>query len=673
MFIKKDDEGKYIIYFTKEVPPPEGSDENPTYVNVEVAVLSEVLEEILNFTNYIVIENEGHLQYAFILPIDTSLVLQDKSGCGVNKQIDGRFAIILSEESVNNCRTGEKVVKVESEQDCTYYIFNTNQNGDGYPLNQAELNGLIWQITDTVNGVYDKTTTNPQNLFSFQTKTKHLIGLVDESFSSQTLISGDNELEDYEPTSGYGTTGLFEHGDWNHIFNYVMPSTFNYPIFIVGETEDNLRALSPIYDYSFVRGLIKYGVLERKAIVTADTGGGEEGTGEEGSTSGDNEGADEGTLTVVSDYKLAIALKKRDMTAEPPYSGQFYLEYYDYRLTGICRIDDATTIEFSEQTLNGTGRFIFASISEALYRSMPGRLSSDIMVRSVINRTEITAYDITTLKHICGIYLEDVGTEATKWYTYIWVANMPKDENDETYNVGSETGGIYYNGKWYDYIEFIYEQGEEIDPMCIVTGETLQELGIYFTGWSEDHPGGSLIQCDTLQGQIAEDCKIYYGNWNVTELYTVIFEEEDGERIKTINGIVEGDELNPTEEDWFDDFTWYETNDEGEITEEEANFPQTINSDKTFKGIRKCEVNWIDNDDTVNIQSCNVVFYESEEAEQPISSNTVQFGQTVVPPTEYDGSEWYDRTDTDKNTVVFPYIVTKNMDFILKSEDDTQI
>ena len=60
------------------------------------------------------------MQYAFVLPMQTLLILQDENGCGVSEVIDGKLTVDLSSNAVNNCRDQVKVLEVESNQDTCY-------------------------------------------------------------------------------------------------------------------------------------------------------------------------------------------------------------------------------------------------------------------------------------------------------------------------------------------------------------------------------------------------------------------------------------------------------------------------------------------------------------------------------------------------------------------------
>lgn len=340
------------------------------------------------FTNYIVENGQGNKQYASVYPIESFFTVQDDNGCGVEQLIQGDLVITLSENSVNNCKTGEKVFELVPDDNICYSVFNVRNNT--YPLNRANQNGSLWYINDTVYGLYSSA---PQNLFSFQMKTKHLRGeggMIDTNFVSQTLISGDAEEEVYETTRGYGTTGIFE-----------VPS-FSYPIFVVGETDTHVRILSPVYDYSNVSARLQFGLMQHSETI-------EDGVDEE---------TGEPILIedITEDYKFGIAVNP----------GHYYLDNYPYKLSGIVKMDEQNVIVLNEEVLIGSEKYIFATISELMYKTLKAMSENGTISRLAATST-ITAIDYTGLKHICGVS----GISETTWedpvptqeYTVTWVDN----------------------------------------------------------------------------------------------------------------------------------------------------------------------------------------------------------------------------------------------------------
>ena len=584
---------------------------------VSIANVSNILPQVLSFTNYIVTnEVQGHLQYAFVLPQMTTFTLQDETGCGINDILDGGFSVELSDTSINDCRAGgQKILEIDAVDNCIYSIFkadtNTHLNGEAYPLNKADSNGILWQIDEAINGLYNPTS-NPQNLFSFQMKDKYFRGeggLIDTQFKSSTLVSEEGEEEEYETTYGYGSTGAF-----------VPTSGFNYPVFIVGQN-DKVRALSPVYDYSYVAGLFKYGVLERKESKAVT----DEGTGE---TTYQQE--------VISDYKFGIALKEGDLQGQ--YKGQFYLENYEYKLSGICKLDSITTIEINEETLRGTGQFIFTGITEVMYNSMRSRFSSIFVLRQIINNTTIKAVDTTGLTHICGIDINDIEEEGTKWYTYIWNANMPKDEFDNEYEPSANNGGIYYSNNWFGYIEFFYEENETIEPMQCKNPLRTDLPYSEFLGWTENEPNrnGPFIDFTDPTNLKATESRVYFGNWDTPlPLIPVHFRDSNDTQDLDTQSIEQGQNVSPRGQ--WTQFNWYLR---GDTTMTRINFGTSgygpINAETFFIQYPQVTVHFMDSDDTTQLDA-----------------QTIEQGQNVTPSASLALYNWYLRGDTTMTAIDF--------------------
>lgn len=552
--------------------------ENLKYQNTTINIRN-LIGNILSFTNYITI-NDGRLsnqQYAFVLPTETVLILEDEKQCGVNYPIDGTMAVKLSSNSVNDCRDGgEKILEVETDGDVYYSIFKTDVNGTGYPLNLCENSGILWQIPNQVYGIYSQS--QSQNLFSYQMKSKYFRGegnLIDKNFKSQVAIETEGEEEQFEDTKGYGTTGKF-----------VPDEAFSYPIFIVGEDDTNVRALSPVYDYSNVYALIKYGILQRKEVEESV----DETTGERTYT----------VLEPTEDYKFGIAVKK----------GHFYLDNYKYTLRGVCKVDEVNTIDVREETLLRPEQFIFATITENVYKILKskfvfaGTILSGIL-KYVINNTEITAVDYTGLRHICGIKVEDLKKAETEWYTYIWNANMPNG-----LEASAENGGILYKGDWYNYIEFVYEKGEAPEFMRCKPDQK-------FLGWTEDQPNvdGPFVTESDFPTE-ADSCKVYFGNWGIpTSMVNVVWINDDTDGNNIIEPqmcivhfrVSEADDAREIDRQEIpyghivllrgecEEYTWYK---KGDTTKTTVEFPYIVTEEEiTFICNEGYIVNWIDNDE----------------------------------------------------------------------------
>lgn len=598
--------------------------ENIKYQNTSINIQT-LISNILSFTYYTTL-NESSLanykqQYSFVLPTETVLVLEDENQCGVNYPIDGTMAVKLSSNSVNDCRAGgQKILEIETDGDVYYSIFKTDINGTGYPLNLCENSGILWQIPNRIYGIYSQS--QSQNLFSYQMKSKYFRGegnLIDKNFKSQVAIETEGEEEQFEDTKGYGTTGKF-----------VPDETFSYPVFIVGEDDTNVRALSPVYDYSNVLALVKFGILERKESVQTD---------------GDTEGAETTTeIQTIKDYKFGVAIKKSDND----YQQQFYLDNYEYTLSAICNVDSINRIEVSQGTLFAPGQFLFTTITEALYKTLKSKMNPFGLLQLIPNTT-VTAFDYTNLKHICGIKMEDF--EETKWYTISWYANI-----SDNLPANEANGGILYKQNYFDYIEFNYEEGDEVEPMNCEPGKT---LGFAFLGWSENEPNKNAIVTPITT---ATESKIYFANWDIPLPKIIVrFLDSDGTTVLETQQIEEGGVTNGPTDTSLSEYSWYLSSD---ATQSEVEFPQTIVQPTDYIKVKEFTVNWYDTDDTLEPPKFTVHFRLTENDTQDMDTQEITAGEKVSLRGECVNYTWYVMGDTEKKQVQFPYTVNGDITFI---------
>ena len=494
-----------------------------------------VLKYILAFTKYFVNTNDqsNEMQYAFVLPFTTILQLQDRNGCGVLDTIEGDLKVELSNEAVNDCRNGgEKIIKFESDNSMYFSIFKAKVNGNiVYPLNLARQNAMqLWQINDRIDTIYN--TVQPQNLFSFQTKTDYLRGrngLIDTRFESEVLVINDDGQEEYEPTRGYGTTGEF-----------IPTGSFSYPIFVVAETENHVRALSPVYDYSNVLGKVRFGVYHRKDAIIDETTG-------------------TYTLNETTDKKFGVAVA----------NSHFYLDNYSYKLSAVCKVDNANTITITEQTLTKANQFAFTTIDDTLYNIIRNKINGfGPVISDIARNTTITAIDYTGLKHICGV--ENSSFAETEWYTFIWNGNLPLDSGDVP---GVNTCGLIDGDEYVYSVENVQEKNDTqinvpeayISPNYIGT----------FLGWSENRPDPNNIIQSFNNYTPVNDCHVFFANWDRTlPTRTVTYLDMDGVTVLETQNVTHGQTTQPSVSGDF-----YV---QGDTTKTIVSFPYTVTSDITF-------------------------------------------------------------------------------------------
>lgn len=431
---------------------------NDDDTTTNVVSVDRVISYIFNFNNYRIYDDDsfGNYQYAFLLPYETYLILEDDNGCGYNETINGISTIKLADTAVNDCKNNKTVFAIENEEDTYYYVFRTSLDGTGnnvvkYPLNLCTSNGVVWQVNEKIYGDYNNN--NPQNLLSFQMTEDKFKSLTDKSFHSETEIYTNNDYEtEINETLGYGTTGNFVHMK-KYVFTY-LETIIDYPFFVIAVTENHYRTLSPVYDYTKVSANINFGKVYVK---------------------------NSETLEIITNYTFAIRVK----------SGHFVIDNYDYKLSGTCNLN-TSTINVKESKMNGSEKFLYTDIQDTEYNLLKGKSLGDLK-----QITDVIVKDASGLKHICNMAASGNGEK--EWYTYLWYANMPNDDE----------GGINYDNSLNSEVELLYETNATIQIM-----QCESKSGARFLGWTENQPNkyGPFVD---FSGNIlkATQCRIYYANW----------------------------------------------------------------------------------------------------------------------------------------------------------------
>ena len=493
----------------------------------------EILDGLISFTNYIVDENytADITQYAPMLPMQTMLTLEDDT-CSINETIYGGMRIELGDESVNDCVNHTNILDVYVDggpQNMIYSVISLRRQNNmdyEYPLNYAEAKDFIsgddtddeYSLFKIDNEIKDKYASGKEyNVFSYKMIKQYFMNdddtIVDKRYHSEMMEQRTDGSTSSSRTKGYGSTGRFEYKldlPPSNVWDYVKEMYMDYdPVFVVAQTNNNCRVISCVYDFSYVGGILKYGTLERKNVEITT-----------------NEQTGETTYTiqeVTKDKKLGMGVKE----------GHFYLDNYKYNLYGNCKLNSVTTIEFPRNTLYGRNQLVFASITDQIFDEIKSKFKSRDSLKSVIKNTEINAIDRTDLRHLCGIDADDIDPNPTTWYTYIWFANLPKDENHNEYTASEDNGGIYHNGEWYNYIEMVHEKGEYVDVMQTTNPRIADLPYSEFLGWTENQPNvnGPFVDFTTEANSKANECKVYFGNWRETTVQTNTVQWVDNDEI----------------------------------------------------------------------------------------------------------------------------------------------
>ena len=131
-----------------------------------------LINEILSFKKYIIDESIQYCetQYAPVLPLTTTLTIEDRNGCGVSEAIYANLKVKPSSNAVNDCKNGNRIFEFTTANgntsDLVHYSVISLENAD-YPLNYAESNVLIKHITQEVKDPYS--IGSEYNIFSYPT------------------------------------------------------------------------------------------------------------------------------------------------------------------------------------------------------------------------------------------------------------------------------------------------------------------------------------------------------------------------------------------------------------------------------------------------------------------------------------------------------------------------
>lgn len=461
----------------------------PSDIDLDNINVSEINKQLgFTFPNYKVIEGVDSPQYSFILPMETTLQIKGNNSCGITDRIYGDMSVNLNEDSVNDCKTNKKVFKIDADDDTTYYPISVSDME--YPLNHATNN---IQIKETIDGIATKG--KSYNLFSYKMLTSDILNLSNLSGIVYKEPSEDDEEND---------SGIEFKGD------------LTKPFYVIVEIDGTRqRALSPVYDYSDISGIMKFGEFLRPEIVSEES--------EDGSTTFKKED--------ISDYRLGIALTKYG----------YYFEHYPYRLSGEFKLNSVTTLIFNEATLYKPGDFVFMGINESVYNTLNSAFTSSFgssLLNQYKNGVTLTAYDYVDLRHICGI--SDIYKNT--WYTWIWNLNIPDgyESNDNTAYIE-----IGVDGK-FGYVEDIYEKNDtptiytEDNGKVIVNSMFKQTYN--FLGWSENVEDATALV--TSFPTSVTETKVYVGVWG--KMATVIFYASDGiTELARIDNLQVGDFVSP--------------------------------------------------------------------------------------------------------------------------------
>ena len=575
--------------------------------------------------------NKTHKQYCQLTKFDNMYTFKDKNDCTLTDDLDAKLKIVLASNSVNNCREKDQSVFNLDIQNCTdeeeliYYVFDAKDDNNNvvYPLNKAVLNeNEKYEITIGCNGEYENDKdrifdkNNLEYLFTVYTKStlkpyistfpnigvSVMAELGNVKTTSEVVSTYENtRTEQTYPTSGWSGTGEFR----------IKNKDFHKPLYAVAITKNNMRTISPVYDYRYVCVTLLFGTVYMK----------HERLDEDGVVDGFE------ILTIPKmTFDVANIAPNNDINRI-----LYYFYNYPYDVKFECKLDDVNTVSGSythtsyKENPNG---YVLFDLDEAAYSSLLDiyKHSNGKVGKTIKKNTTVELVDVTGLKHIPDWHGcqdktwqdgfkpcddEDdkefgcVGYAMKKWITVMWVVNGGQwVKNDCNHYVDSECEcdpECDYYGNESDFIR-IFEAGETYKPYDVGTlvregcgqGSSLCNTGDEgFLGWSRTPDGSDMVDPNTeitLEGE-PEEAMIYYAVWSCDVKSVAWYDCEnpvtqERELLKSLcvlEGVILGLDEMPVSDDPDVSYEWNVT---GSSYDESAG-GYVINQDTVFNAVCK--------------------------------------------------------------------------------------
>ena len=493
-----------------------------------------------------------HKQYCQLTKFDDMYTFKDKNDCTLTDGLDAKLKIVLASNSVNNCREKDQSVFNLDIQNCTdeegliYYVFDAKDgNNVVYPLNNAVLNANDkYEITIGCDGTYENDKdrifdkSNLEYLFTVYTKSALKpyistfpigVGVMATLGNVETTSEVESTYENTRIEQTFTTRGWSGTGEFK-----IKDKEFHKPLYAVAITKNNVRTISPVYDYRYVCVTLLFGTVYMK----------HERLDEDGVVDGFE------ILTIPKmTFDVANIAPNNDINRI-----LYYFYNYPYDVKFECKLDDVNTVSGSythtsyKENPNG---YVLFDLDEAAYSSLLDiyKHSNGKVGKTIKKNTTVELVDVTGLKHIPDWYgCEDktwqdgfepcdkenkkefgcVGYAMKKWVTVMWVVNGGQwVKNDCNHYVDSECEcdpECDYYGNESDFTR-TFEAGETYRPYDVGTldkegcgqGSSLCNTGGEgFLGWSRTPDGSDIVDPVTeitLEGE-PEEAMIYYAVWS---------------------------------------------------------------------------------------------------------------------------------------------------------------
>ena len=361
---------------------------------------------------YVNPSSEYKNQYVPLLPVSSTMKLKDHANCDLSEEIYGGLTITLEEESVNNCidQSQSKLnLSFENGPDeVMYFVYNLSPSNkqQNYPINEinmvnSSITGDKMQTPIYYNDKFDEDYN--YKLFGFNTDVETLIRLTNTDLVSEVIDKNGNvvSVNDYfklydsdynnngdgKTTFGISNTGEFTGG------------TLLGEFFVVARTNNECRAISPVYAFVNICGYMELAVITSKV---------EDGTEEidtdipekddEGNPITDENGNPVMKKETVMKYKTVEEYKLGFGITNVISDNLYYFKYFPYDFEVVeCKIDEQHKITGSGTLIEE--EYLYINIDEITYDLIKNYIGNILQRRALANRIEMVATDYTGLRH----------------------------------------------------------------------------------------------------------------------------------------------------------------------------------------------------------------------------------------------------------------------------------
>lgn len=442
--------------------------------------------------------------------------------------------IKIDEEKYNSLSDTTGYVKID-EGGCRAVKFDCKMEGDGKKLFMEDQRNLF-SYYNNLEGF--KLILNPfSRILGMYQKFggKEVAGALSSKYVAE-------ETETETTTYGFGNTGEFTFNDIDG---------YDDSYYVVAITDNNIRAISPVYDFPYVCAKLIFGIVYSKRETVDD----------DGMVNGY-----EYVETYKATFDIANVVIVKDKCDDSPISLPsgcvkpdeilYYFYYYPYDISFECKLDDNNTISGSYRHpayKNNPFGYQMVTLDKPAYDSLYSiyKHSGQKVGSKIRNNTTIMAKDYVGLNHNVDWYgckksetASEYGCglpyEYNIWVEIVWITNGGKwkreaEHCDEYYvdiecNCDESNDDCYY-GTESDYVR-IFKKGETYNPYNVGGLEKDDCPGGGFLGWSTSYDSFEVVAPSdiTLEGKQSESM-VYYAVWTC-DFATVTWKDCDGNVLK---------------------------------------------------------------------------------------------------------------------------------------------